>query len=250
MRFLFFIFSPAILLLSGCVGLIEGPPPGPVYAAYQPLDDPVAEAFLSASLEKAKEQFGEPVIPVNKVILRRSQKTEAARNYLMPEDISETTCIDTTNGVFVILIGVDPDHRNYYPLLGHECMHLLNPHITDWYMEGIATVFSEQVCAEHEKDWGDWKRHFSRTRRDPYALSYRMMKAMQEAFPDAYPQLITYAVPNGHAAPWLKIDIDAWLDSLPEDRREEALSIIEPNVGLLERRTNAQYGFDVPDALK
>lgn len=239
-----------MILLSGCVRMIEGPPPGPAYAAYEAINDPDAEAFLSTSLEKAKEQFGEPVIPVNKVILRRSRKTEAARRYLMPEDISETTCIDTTNGVFVILIGVDPDQRNYYPLLGHECMHLLNPHITDWYMEGIATVFSEQMCAEQEKDWGDWKRHFSRTRRDPYALSYRMMKAMQEAFPDAYSQMITYAVPNGHAKPWLKIDIDAWLDSLPEDRREEALSIIEPNIGLLERRTNAQYAFDVPDVLK
>lgn len=232
------------------MSLTEGRPPGAWHNAYEPIEDAETETFLFQSLEKAKAQFGEPVIPVNQVLLRRSRKTEEARKYRIGEDFSLTQCIDSTNGVFVVYIGVDPDHRNYYALLGHECAHLINPRITDWYMEGIATVFSEQVCEEAGKEWGDWKRHFSRSRRDPYGLSYRMMKDLKVAFPEHYSSLIQFAVPNQKGAQWMLINIDAWLDGLPEKRYEEALDIIEPHVKVLRRQINNQYGFAVPEALK
>jgi hypothetical protein len=237
-------------LVSGCLSLSSGKPPGPWHEAYQPIDDPDSETFLFQSLEKAVAEFGEPVIPVNKVLLRRSRKTEAARRYRIGEDFSLTECIDTTNGVFVIYIGVDPGHRNYFALLGHECTHLINPHITDWYMEGIATVFSEQACEAAGKEWGDWKRHFTKSRREPYALSYRMMLGLQEAFPDEYPALVRLVVPNGRGPQWLHIDIDAWLGTLPQARREEALDIIEPHVSVLRKAVNEQYGFAVPEELE
>ena len=238
------------LVLSSCVGPIKGKPPGPWHEAYEPLNDPAAEKFLFESLEKATIQFGQPAIPVNQVLLRRSRKTKAARNYRIGEDFSLTKCIDSTNGIFVVYIGVDPDHKNYFPLLGHECAHLLNAHITDWYMEGLATAFSERICSEAGLEWGDWKRHFSRSRREPYALSYRMMKDLQAAFPDAYPALIQFAVQNGHDPQWLRIDIDAWLKTLSPALREEALDIIEPNVAVLRKRTSKQYGFTVPGELE
>jgi hypothetical protein len=225
-----------------------GQPPGPWHDAYEPIEDAETETFVFQSLEKAKQQFGEPVIPVNEIIFRRSRKTEAARKYRIGEDFSLTQCIDPTNGVFVIYIGVDPDHENYYPLLGHECAHLINPHITDWYMEGIATVFSEEVCADGDKGWGSWKRHFSRSRKYPYALSYRMMKELKEAFPEQYPTLQQFAESDGKG-PWLQIDIDAWLATLPDNRVNEALDIIEPNIKVLRRQVNHQYGFVVPAAL-
>ncbi|MDF7807571.1 hypothetical protein P4E94_08995 [Pontiellaceae bacterium B12219] len=227
----------------------KGRPPGPWHEAYEPIEDADTEAFVFQSLEKAKQQFGEPVIPVNEIIFRRSRKTEAARRYRIGEDFSLTQCIDPTNGVFVIYIGVDPDHENYYPLLGHECAHLINAHITDWYMEGIATVFSEEVCADAGKGWGSWDRHFSRSRKDPYALSYRMMKGLKETFPEQYPALLAFATQNGKRPPWLQINMDDWLETLPDGRENEALDIIEPNVKVLRRQVNDQYGFVVPAAL-
>ena len=247
--YLFFLLLLPILF-SGCVGMTNGKPPGPWHDAYEPIDDPDTEAFLFQALKKATVQFGEPVVHVHKVIFRRSRKVEEAKKYRIGEDFSLTQCIDSTNGIFVIYIGVDPDHQNYYPLLGHECAHLINAQITDWYMEGIATVFSEEICKEAGKEWGNWKRHFMRSRKDPYGLSYRMMSDLQAAFPQQYIELLQFAVPNGNGKQWLRIDIDAWLETLPGEGVNDALDIIQPHVKVLRHRTNEQYGFAVPEVLQ
>jgi hypothetical protein len=237
------------LLLSGCSVLRNGRPPGPWHEAYEPIEDTASEAFLALALERAVDEFGAPEIPVNKVLLRRSRKTEAARRYRIGEDFSLTECIDPTNGVFVVYIGVDPDHSNFHALLAHESVHLLSPYITDWYMEGMATVFSEALCAEQEKPWGDWKRHFMRSRRDPYALSYRMMGELKEAFPGQYPSMLRFTAPHDSAsARWLCIDIDRWIGSLPPDRRSAARRIIDPYASELRRHTGKVYGFTEPEA--
>ncbi|WP_372845120.1 hypothetical protein [Pontiella sp.] len=245
-------FAGAALLLwlvSGCSSMIDGRPPGPWYDAYQPIEDPASEQFIDRALEMAVAEFGDPAIPVGQIILRRSRKTEAAGRYRIGQDFSLTECIDSTNGVFVVYIGVDPGHPNYYALLGHECCHLVNAHITDWYMEGIATVFSEEVCAAQGLDWGDWKRHFMRSRREPYALSYRMMRALKQAYPAHYSSFLRHVAPNEKGAPWQRIDIDSWLDALPAGGRDVALGIIAPYVSALRNQTAAQYTFAVPNQL-
>jgi len=236
-----------LLLLTGCASLLNTKPDGPWYNAYQPIEDPDSEAFIATTLEMAKAEFGEPAIPIRQILLRRSRKTKEARRYRIGEDFSLTECVDPTNGVFAIYIGVDPDHSNYHALLAHECFHLLNPYITDWYVEGMATAFSEQACADQGLVWGDWKRHFVRSRREPYALSYRMMLELREAFPGPYAQLLrfTRAGESGEG-PWLRIDIDRWIDSLPPDRRDEAREIIDPYTEVLRKYTSKMYGFAVP----
>lgn len=234
---------------SGCTVLKDGKPPGDWHEAYVPIDEPESLSFVSNALALAVTEFGAPVIPVEKVMLRRSVKSEKARGYAVREHFSLTECIDTTNGVFVIYIGVDPDHHNYYALLGHECAHLLNPHITDWYMEGMATVFSEEVCHALGKEWGSWKRHFGKSRRQPYALSYRMMKEMKAACPEDYSGIQRFSMPNGHGGGWQMININGWLSTLPDEKRAEALELIEPNVKMLSRHTNVMYSFQVPDEL-
>lgn len=239
--------------LAGCMGcmhLSDGKPPGPWYEAYEPITDPESAAFVFQALEKATAQFGAPVVPVNKVMLRRSKKVAEARGYRIGEDFSLTECLDATNGVFVIYLAVDPGHPNYFPLLAHECVHLLNPFVIDWYMEGIATAFSEQMCAETGREWGDWKRHFMRTRRDPYALSYRMMLELQQALPDAYPTLLRFTAENGKGPGKLRIDIDGWLGTLSEPRQDAALDIIAAYAEVLRKKVSAQYYFTVPAALE
>jgi hypothetical protein len=238
------------LVLSGCMSLSNGKPPGPWHDAYQPIEDPDTDAFLAEVLDLAQTEFGEPAIPINQILLRRSRKTSVARRYRIGEDFSLTECVDPTNGLFVVYIGVDPGHSNYYALLAHECVHLLNPQITDWYMEGIATVFSEQACSALGKEWGDWKRHFIKSHRDPYALSYRMMSELLDVFPDHYPRLMYCTAPNGNgSARWQRIDIDWWIGSLPEGRDQEALDIIEPYVDVLRKHTGTLYDFAVPSGL-
>lgn len=239
-----------LFALCGCLSVSRGKPPGPWYEAYETIEDAASQAFISNALAKAVADFGDPVIPVSKVLLRRSRKTGDARRYRIGEDFSLTECIDETNGVFVIYIGVDPGDENYYGLLGHECLHLLNPHIIDWYMEGIATLFSEQVCADMDLGWGDWKRHFMRSRREPYAVSYRMMMALKEACPEAYPSLVRHTTTNGKGPDWFRIDIDAWLDTLPPDKCTAALEIIGVHCDLLKHEVSSQYYFTVPAALR
>jgi len=235
---------------SGCMRLSSSRPPGPWYDAYQPIEDPDTDVFLEQVLDLAMTEFGEPAIPINRILLRRSRKTEEVRRYRIGEDFSLTECVDPTNGLFVVYIGVDPGHSNYYALLAHECVHLLNPQVTDWYMEGIATVFSEQACEEVGEAWGDWKRHFLQSRRDPYALSYRMMSELRAAFPDQYPSLVHCIEPNANGPDrWLRIDIDQWIAALPDERREEALHIIEPYVNVLRKNTGKLYDFAIPSAL-
>lgn len=243
---------PVLLLcVSGCgLSMSVGKPPGPWHDAYRPITDPETTAFVLNGLARARAEFGEPVIPVKTVLLRRSRKTKNAQRYRIGEDFSLTQCVDPTNGLFVIYIGVDPGHENYYALLGHECAHLINPKITDWYMEGIATVFSEEYCAEVGKNWGDWKQHFMRSRREPYALSYRMMLDLKAAFPDEYSSLILNPVLNEADPEWLHINIDAWLAIVPPARLNEALGMIKPHVKVLRKKINEQYTFKVPDALK
>jgi hypothetical protein len=238
------------LAVSGCMSLSPARPPGPWYNAYQPIEDPDSDVFLARVLDLAHAEFGEPAIPINQILLRRSIKTMEARRYRIGEDFSLTECVDTTNGLFVVYIGVDPSHSNYYALLAHECAHLLNPHITDWYMEGIATVFSEQACSAMGEAWGNWKRHFIQSRRDPYALSYRMMSGLRDAFPDHYPRLVQCTAPNGNgSALWQRIDIDLWIGSLPDERQQEALDIIAPYVDVLRSNTGKLYDFTVPSEL-
>lgn len=233
--------------LTGCVGLSTSKPPGPWYEAYQPINDPASNEFLTLSLEKAQTEFGEPAVPIKKILLRRSKKTDEARRYRIGEDFSLTECEDPTNGVFVVYIGEDPGEANYYALLAHESVHLLDPQVVDWYMEGIATVFSEQACAELGQEWGDWKSHFQKSRRDPYALSYRMMRDLQDAFPEYYPRLVHYTAPRGNgSSQWRRIDIDAWIMSLPSERRREAVKIIEPYASSLRKYTSKLYAFTVP----
>lgn len=238
------------LVLAGCVQLSTTQPPGPWHEAYESIDDAESVEFLDEALKQAKVEFGEPAVPVNKVLLRRSRKTEEARRYRIGEDFSLTQCIDTTNGIFVVYIGVDQDHENYFALLGHECTHLINPRIMDWYMEGIAMLFSKETCAAQERPWGNWEPHYGRSRRDPYAVSYRMMRDLKNAFPEAYPALVRCLEPNGQREGWLRIDIDEWLDRLPDGQRRQALDIMEPHVSLLRKRRSSQYDFDEPKELK
>ncbi len=236
-------------LCAGCIRLSDGVLPPDWYTAYQPLEHPDSAVFLSNALVRVTEEFGGAVIPVKQVKLYRSRRLPDERRYFAyHQDFSSTLCTDATNGVFVILMGFDPDHQNYYGVFGHECGHLLNADIKDWYMEGLVTVFSEELLVELGK--AHWKRNFMRSRYDPYARSYQMMKALKQACPDEYPTIVRFAVPREDGrGEGLRIDIDAWLATLPEVQRTAALEIIAQHAKFLRKNVGVDYAFTIPEAL-
>jgi hypothetical protein len=239
--------SLCLIAVAGCTQLSSEKPPGPWHTAYQPINDATSQQFIQTALAEATKQFGAPVIPVKKVLLRRSKKSSTAKGYRVAEDFSLTECVDPTNGIFAIYLAVDPSHPDYFPLLGHECTHLINANIFDWYMEGIATRFSEQICAKTGKPWSNWTKRFGKNKRDPYALSYRMMHELQTQFPAEYPRIVQHIGlgENGH----LRVDIDGWLCTLSASQRTQALKIITPYIKLLIHHTGVGYNFTVPAAL-
>ena len=241
---------PLLLLLSGLVGCMhfsENPPPGPWHTAYQPINDPESDAFILQTLELASTEYGSPIVPVKKILLRRSKKTAEAKCYRIAENFSLTECVDASNGLFVIYLAVDPEHKDYFPLLAHECAHLLNPYIFDWYMEGFATLFSEHACAKTGRKWSNWAHRFAKSRRKPYALSYRMMRELQHEFPSEFPSIIHFTAPSCHNnTEHLYIDINAWLKTLSPTHRTTALAIIAPYTKVLLRESSTQYHFTIP----
>ena len=240
----------ALLLLAatGCVRMEQGPPPVPWREVYREMETPPAvRAFIRRALGKAEREYGAPVFPVRQVLLRRSRKKEAFRRYPLAEDFALTECADPRAGLFVIYLPVDPADPDFYPLLGHECAHLLDPRIFDWYMEGFATVFSEEICAEAGRPWpAKWRRRFERRKSDPYAVSYRMMRALRDAFPEHYRRLPRCSVPVAAGSERLRIDIDGWLAGLPPADRRRACRIIGRYAKVLQHNRGPRYSFTLP----
>ncbi|MCF7848232.1 MAG: hypothetical protein K9M45_05220 [Kiritimatiellales bacterium] len=236
--------------LPGCQTLINDKPPIPWHECYEPLDSPAAEAFVFQALEEAVPRFGKPAVPVGSLQLRRSRKTSNVRNYRLAENFTLTECVDSDKGEFVIYMAVEPGHESFYPLLGHECFHLLNPMIFDWYMEGAATVFSEEICRANGVSWATWEKRFRRDKhRKPYSASYWMMKELKEAVPSDYPRFLRFTVPAAEEDR-RQIDIDAWLNTLPASDRAQAVDVISRWMKILKRRASEDYNFTVPKELK
>lgn len=236
----------ATLLFTACTHLVETPPPGSWDTAYQPINDSASDQFVANALKQAISEFGSPLLPVQKVQLRRSQKTDAVKNYRLAEDFSLTECTDPSNGVCTVYLGVEPSDPAYFPMLGHECGHLLNPFLFDWYMEGFCTLLSEQVCARQGKDWTVWRKKFAKKRHDPYAASYQMMRDLQKAFPEEYAQFLRFAVSTPNFPERQHIDIQAWIATLPIEQRALAKKIIMKHSKTLHHYSGAQYHFEVP----
>jgi len=117
-------------------------------------------------------------------------------------------------------------------------------------MEGAATVFSEEICNECGISWKAWEKRFQREKnKKPYSASYSMMKELKQAVPEHYPQFIRFTAPTAEEDR-LQIDIDAWLNTLPQADRTRAVGIISRWMKILKRRESKDYNFTVPAELK
>jgi hypothetical protein len=168
-----FVFYGLLLggLLTGCQVLIRKPDDVLFHECYVTVDDSAALEFVQEALEVLDEEHGGPRLPVETVHLRVSQRNATGRQYRLAEKFSKTELV--APGEIAIYIAVPPGYEEFYPMLGHECGHLLDPTvIDDWDMEGFCMVFSEKICKRTGRSWEAWRRRYPRDSADPYAKAY------------------------------------------------------------------------------
>lgn len=160
-----------LLLLTGCQSLREKPAALPFHECYQEITDPDALEFVQQALDLLNEKYGGPSRPIHTIHLRLAERNQTGRAYRLAEHFSKTEWISP--GTVAMYIEVPPGNKEFYPLLGHECGHLLDPSIVnDWQMEGFCMRFSEEICNRTGRSWTVWKRRFTRKSSDPYAKAY------------------------------------------------------------------------------
>jgi len=170
-RFNFQISVCLLLLFCGCQTLLEKPASTPFKECYEEIVDPEAQAFVQAGLGLLREKQEGPRHPIKIIHLRISKRNTTGRAYRLAEGFSRTEIL--TDGEIVIYVAVPLGDPEFYPLLGHECGHLLDPSIRDdWQMEGFCMVFSEELCERTGHSWEAWHRRFNRESSDPYAKAY------------------------------------------------------------------------------
>ncbi|MCM8531094.1 MAG: hypothetical protein NE330_08045 [Lentisphaeraceae bacterium] len=117
-------------------------------------------------------------------------------------------------GVFVIYLKHEPDSDPFYCELAHEMFHLLNPKIYDWHMEGLASVFAENLLKKERKSWEHFKKVLSNTQK-AYGASYHFVKTLHQHSDTALKSMIMFTKP--WRGPREKIDIKPWLKGTSSD---------------------------------
>lgn len=180
----------------------------------QVISDPAVIDFANEGFSYAKQLYGEPKIPVKKVILRF-----AARPL--------TQIVNAEQGIFNIELLRRPNEYSFSGQLAHEIAHLLNARLFDCYAEGLATVFAEKMVVRKGLDWGGWLKYFQQGNEPFYGSTYLMVKEMAGvAGPDGMKRFLNYANYMVNNKDLMYVDIDKWLKSLGEDRASKIKVII------------------------
>jgi hypothetical protein len=216
------------LAVAGCRTTAPPPPPPatPWEDCYRPIHDAAADAFVQAALAELG-RYGGPRIPVRRVELRLSRKTRAARRLRIAEGFTRTACVDPATGRFVIYLRVSPGDPEFYPLLGHECGHLLDARVRDWWMEGFCTLFSARLAEGAGRSWATWERRFRRRPDEPYAVAYRAAGDLEAAVPDAFAGLFRHPPRPGPEPGWFELPFAAWLETLGPQARVAAEAVLQ-----------------------
>ena len=156
-------------------------------------------------------------------------------------------CLDCRKGIFVIYISVGPGDPAFFPQLGHEALHIINPYLYDWYVEGLCNVFSEKICTAQGIPWTIMERHFQKERtKDPYAISYFMMREIYDTAGEYIKTFLGYAVWSDAKKSKMHIDIDRWLSTLPVGMRTEIVGVINVFGAQLQKNKMVRNSFIMP----
>jgi hypothetical protein len=204
---------------------------------YKKIDDPSAMELLQKGKELAEEIFGEPSIKIQTVDLRLSEPVDDTasikRNFLLCELVDETT------GSFCIYVSENVGGQNFEGQLAQEIPHLLNAKLYDAYVEGLNTVFAERFLKKLGRDWTRWENHFARGGAPFYKATYEMMREVWNLVrPEDLRSILGFAEPCAENSAEMRINIDAWIASLPDVSRAAVAAAILRHADDVERVTD------------
>lgn len=131
--------------------------------------------------------------------------------------------MDEERGDMVIYLVRSAKEKGFYDELGHEVFHLLNPKFNDWFMEGWASVFSEDFARRQGKKWRVWKELFESEPESLYAQSYFMVKKAKSLGMD-FSSLRKFSKKTDEGEYYL--DLLAWVNSHDESVKEQAYELL------------------------
>ena len=144
------------------------------------------------------------------------------------EGIELCEVADPVAGRVVLYVSSPEMSPQFYLQLAHETMHLLNPSIYDWYMEGLGSVFAEHMAAIKHLDWRPWQKRFaSRRKSDPYAISYFMMREIVAVAGDDMGNFLQFAFYSGQPGGEMRLDVESWLAGLNQEKQKRILAILK-----------------------
>jgi hypothetical protein len=208
------------------------------FKQYPSIDDPEVNSFIKQGLSYAIELYGEPRIPVNRVMLR--YRPEGAL----------TNLTDSRNGIFTIFLSRKINEYSFYGQLAHEIAHLLNAQLFDAYIEGLNTVFSEKLLKRSGRDWSGWEDYYREYDNPFYSATYFMMKEVTEiAGESAIRSFLSYAKYRSDNSQRMYIDIEEWISSLPAGKRGQVTNVILRHAEHVHKSANGtreKYIFMLP----
>gem|GEM_PF-5837174 len=218
-------------------------------------------ALASSEAEETARRAGPDRDPEAQAALERRGRQRLAR--LLPHsvlpapdrrvrlregfELCET--VDPARGVYALYVQSPPEVPAFWLELAHETAHLLNPRIRDWHMEGLCSVFAEHMARRTGRTWGPWGRRFAARRtRDPYAVSYELMKAVDRSAGDRMRTLLQYTAPGPRGR--LRLDMEAWCETLDPPQYLDVLRALRRWGPVLERCGGRSNAFVWPEDLR
>jgi len=194
------------------------------YKSYPKIENIEAKEYLNDGIRYSIKQFGNPNIYINQVNLRLSKPLE--KNLRSNFQICEIT--DSKEGIFTIYLSRLPSEYAFYGQLGHEIFHLLNAKISDAYVEGLSTVFSEMLIIKNGKNWSRWLQYYQAGNEPFYANSYFMMKKIVSIVGiDNMHNFLSYTVYKDNREETMYLDINSWLKTLSLIKQTKVIEVID-----------------------
>ena len=169
----------------------------------------------------------------------------------VPEGLELCEMADSVAGRVVLYVSSPDTAPEFYLQLAHESLHLLNPSLYDWYMEGLGNVFAEQMAARNHLDWSPWQQRFaSRCKKDPYAIAYNMMREIVAVAGNDMATFLKFAVYSGQPDGRMRLDIDGWLAGLNQEKQKRILAILRQYGPQINRYRGQRNSIVLPASLR
>lgn len=235
---------------SGC-SVREGALPTGMawHEVYEPVEDRALWTFMEAARLESERWLGVPTVRLERVELRYARARAEWRHLGVAEHFSLMELVSEEAGHGVIYLGVNGADEEGWFLLAHEVVHLLNPALRDWMMEGLASWFAVRFCEERGVAVAEWRRRLEGGE-DAYALSYRLVRDLVGVDEDAVRGLLAFAVADEGQPGWERLDVEGWLGSMAVARRERLWAVMTLYVDRLAAVASDEVAFTVPVALR